>query len=117
MSGYRDLGERYGRLTPHQVATLKEAGRGPVLSWLYSSGPLSALRRKGLIVMKSAREVYPKVDDENKQSYGVITEEGRQALDAIAQLDALEASTQQVETAANDEQASQQMSLFERGPS
>lgn len=109
------LGVVVRRLTPHQANTLREAGRGPVLSRLYSSAPLAVLTRRGLIEMQSAQQAFPNATAENKGKYGVITSDGRKALGLMDEIDARNAAPAPDLDAANEETATDQMSLFERG--
>lgn len=115
MSHYYDLGLTFGRLTPHQANTLREAGKGPVLSRLYSSAPLAVLTRRGLIEMQSAQQAFPNATAENKSKYGVITSDGRKAIRLMNEIDAKAAAPSPDLDAANEEAETDQMSLFERG--
>ena len=114
MSHYYTLGGDIGRLTPHQAQTLRETDKNPVVMRLYTSGPLSALRSKGLVEIQSARQAFPNdATDDNKSRYGVITDKGRLAVQEMDKLDQQVSET--LIEAVNDEEATDQMNLFEEG--
>ena len=74
----------------------------------------AALKSRGLVEMKSAQEALLNANAENEGKYGVITRAGRAALEQMDKIDA-ERNAPPVPAAANEEQPTDQMSLFERG--